>query len=79
MTFEFGMVVGMDFVPELRLMLVAPAVGIKGVRAGVGNWLAVVLRDESVTSACPWTPGQLITLSGVNTGITIFDTPEGSE
>lgn len=70
MNFRFGMVVGMDYLPNLRLMLVAPVAGITGIRAAPGNWWAVVLRDMGTDS---WNPTERISVNPLNTGITIIE------
>lgn len=74
MKFEFGMVLTADFLPQTRMMLVAPT------KSGfAGQWWAVVLCDETLGDLPNWVPGAMVTLSPDNAGLRIVDTPEGSE
>jgi hypothetical protein len=67
MEFHFGDVIGMDYEPSLRLMLVS-GVGQwrMGLSGQVETWGAIVLTDIA------WDDGQLITVSPLNTGVTMI-------
>ena len=83
MNFRYGLVIGMDYLPTLRAMLVAPTV--IHLRAGATdreNWNAVVLHDEphdDDEDMGVWEPGQFITVSPMTTGVTLIESPEGNE
>ena len=72
MEFHFGDVIGMDYLPELRLMTVAPTsfrARISAPAHEMNDWWAIVVRD---TVAEGWLAGTRITVSPLNAGITMI-------
>lgn len=69
MTFRYGLVIGMDYLPPLRLMLIAPSIMSQ-------NWDALVLHDEphdDDEDMGAWEPGQIVSVSPLTSGLTIIE------
>lgn len=71
-TFEFGLVVGMDKTPDLRLLVLAPAADEGGRRWYRETWRALVLADLDGPDAYGWEVGTVVTLSPAASGLVVF-------
>ena len=66
---KFGMIVGMDYAPELRLLAVAQYHEPVWARE---TWGTVVLTDDPLNPD-HWEVGRIITVSPHTTGIVIYE------
>ena len=74
---KYGDVIGMDHIPQLRMMVIGPNAGRW---MGRQPWDAVILYDLIAGPEWPsWMPGEIKTFDPLDRGITIIESAEGVE
>jgi hypothetical protein len=68
MTFTFGMVIGMDIIPAMRLMLMVLDPGLSG-----NQWRAMILADPDNESG--WSVGNWVVVAPEDSGIIVIEHP----